>query len=130
MHYLGQDEPVYYSGGSAVILTHEAMKRLGDRTLRNEDIWSKPEYGSTDDVRITQVLAKVGVSTVDTRTDTGKHQFLALGISGERSLETPAAPSLLRLRNFSRDAVTGPQCCSPRWIGSHYAEDYGKRWES
>eukprot|EP00730_Choanoeca_flexa_P012081 TRINITY_DN318_c0_g1_i1.p1 TRINITY_DN318_c0_g1~~TRINITY_DN318_c0_g1_i1.p1 ORF type:complete len:563 (+),score=110.18 TRINITY_DN318_c0_g1_i1:129-1817(+) len=126
-HYGGRDKPLYYSGGSTIILTHEAMKRLGEGTKsRGDAIWPKPDTGQAEDLRISQVLDFVGVKTADTRTKDGKHQFLALGVNNERNLKEPADRSTAKLWfwKYSKDAVAGPGCCSNKWVASHYTKDY------
>eukprot|EP00045_Choanoeca_perplexa_P005563 m.46963 g.46963 ORF g.46963 m.46963 type:complete len:561 (+) comp13186_c0_seq2:119-1801(+) len=126
-HYGGRDKPLYYSGGSTIILTHEAMKRLGEGTKsRGDAIWPKPDVGQAEDLRISQVLDYVGVKTADTRTPEGQHQFMALGINNERTLKEPEDRSTAKLWfwKYSRDAVAGPKCCTNKWIASHYTKDY------
>jgi hypothetical protein len=104
------------------------MKRLGEGTKsRGDAIWPKPDIGQAEDLRISQVLEYVGVKTADTRTAEGQHQFMALGINNERTLKEPEDRSTAKLWfwKYSRDAVAGPECCTNKWIASHYTKDYG-----
>jgi glycoprotein-N-acetylgalactosamine 3-beta-galactosyltransferase len=64
-------------------------------------------------------LQRVGILTEDTRDADGRARFISLGLSAERVLSR-TKDSQHWFWKYEAAAKEGKQCCSKRWIGTHY----------
>ncbi len=71
-------------------------------------------------MEIADSLGRLGIPTTDTRDADGRHRFLGIGIDSERMSTRKDMPDFWLWR-YSPDAREGKQCCSTRFVASHYA---------
>lgn len=118
LHLSGKDDShSYYSGGAGIILSRDAVRRLGERAAVDANVWEGPLSGP-EDYLTSRTLRKVGVNTMDTR-DGNKQRFISLGLDAEHNLRRANTPTLWFWK-FSKDAVEGMDCCSTHWVTTHY----------
>jgi glycoprotein-N-acetylgalactosamine 3-beta-galactosyltransferase len=70
-------------------------------------------------VEIALSLSRIGIFTEDTHDEEGRARFLTLGLTFERGL-TREKNKDHWLWHFDQQAREGRECCSKRWIGTHY----------
>eukprot|EP00039_Didymoeca_costata_P013003 m.191595 g.191595 ORF g.191595 m.191595 type:complete len:561 (+) comp15647_c0_seq4:210-1892(+) len=110
----------YYAGGSGIILSQAALKKLGDaaKTPGNYwKIWGKEKNGP-EDLLTGRALARVDIDTQFNVDENGAQLFLPLG--GNFEFNAKRMPKSFWFWKLSIDARAGPTCCSPHWIGVHY----------
>eukprot|EP00050_Salpingoeca_kvevrii_P000166 m.143104 g.143104 ORF g.143104 m.143104 type:complete len:689 (-) comp10047_c0_seq1:110-2176(-) len=121
-HYLGRAlharRGVFYSGGAGNILSHEALRILGEAAIKDIDTFADHDTFA-DDLELARTLLKLGIPTEDTTDDEGRQRFFALGINSERTLSPDLEPTHWWWR-YAPDHKTGLACCSKRWIVNHY----------
>lgn len=98
-----------------------AVSCLTCRAEKDAALWEGPLEGP-EDYLTSRTLRKVGVLTADTRDSDGRHQFLSLGLDPEHTYSRANHPTLW-LWKFSKDVREGMDCCSARWITTHYISD-------
>lgn len=113
----GDDTHSYYSGGAGIILSKEAVRRLGDAALKDPSVWAGP-IGGAEDYLTSQTLRKVGVFTQDTRAPDGQ-RFMLLGSEPEHTYVKETSKDFW-MWTFSKDAQEGAKCCSKHWVADHY----------
>jgi glycoprotein-N-acetylgalactosamine 3-beta-galactosyltransferase len=120
LHFGGGDDErlAYYSGGAGHVLSRGALQKLGAAIISGAVAWAGP-WDAPEDYALGQTLHAIGIHTVDTRDQSGAHRFLTLGIGTEVVAER-SQKDVTWYWSFSRDAREGPDCCSRRWITSHY----------
>jgi hypothetical protein len=64
-------------------------------------------------------MQRVGVHTVDTRDGAGANRFMVLSVAAERQMKR-AKNDVPWYWTHTVGAREGADCCSPRWITSHY----------
>jgi glycoprotein-N-acetylgalactosamine 3-beta-galactosyltransferase len=65
-------------------------------------------------------MERIGVPTVDTRDADGRHRFLGIGVDNERMSFRSKEPDFWFWK-YSREAREGRECCSLRYVATHYA---------
>ena len=112
----------FMSGGSGIVLSREALRRLINIGFRQRLEACELESGQIDDLILSKCLEAVGVKAGDTRDPRGKETFLPL--SPESLLN-----DLLDKNHWyhtyayykESDAITGShECCSRSPIAFHY----------
>ena len=71
-------------------------------------------------VEIAAAMARIGIDTIDTRDREGRHQFLGIGVDNERMSFRSKDPTFWFWK-YSLDAKEGKECCSKKFVSSHYA---------
>ena len=71
-------------------------------------------------VEIAASMARIGINTTDTRDEEGRHRFLGIGLENERMSFRKLRPDFWFWK-YSEDAREGLDCCSSRFVASHYA---------
>eukprot|EP00048_Salpingoeca_helianthica_P023388 m.1272 g.1272 ORF g.1272 m.1272 type:complete len:398 (+) comp860_c0_seq1:2-1195(+) len=126
-HFLGRrfyspdSDAYFYGGGSGTMLSQEALRRLGTAVAHdtNDTIFS-PYDTFADDLEIALTMARLGINTTDTRDKQGRNRFLGVGLDNERMTNKKTNPDFW-LWKYSADAREGRECCSTRFVSSHYA---------
>jgi glycoprotein-N-acetylgalactosamine 3-beta-galactosyltransferase len=98
------------------------MKRLGAAMKFNRSLLANFDTFA-DDLEISLVLKKIGVPSVGNTDKNGRQLFLTLGVDFERLLTKRSEPGHWLWR-FGPGSREGRQCCSTRWISSHYTSPY------
>eukprot|EP00730_Choanoeca_flexa_P018771 TRINITY_DN9148_c0_g1_i1.p1 TRINITY_DN9148_c0_g1~~TRINITY_DN9148_c0_g1_i1.p1 ORF type:complete len:506 (+),score=92.62 TRINITY_DN9148_c0_g1_i1:47-1564(+) len=115
---------LYYSGGSGTILSRGALKLLGKALVdKSPDIFS-PHPTFADDLELGVSMLKLGVVAKPWLDDKGRHLFLGLGLEEERTLKRDV-DSGHWLMEYDKQFKGGSECCSTRWLGTHYVD-----WEA
>eukprot|EP00050_Salpingoeca_kvevrii_P015901 m.50997 g.50997 ORF g.50997 m.50997 type:complete len:707 (+) comp6579_c0_seq1:276-2396(+) len=124
-HYLGRTmvaqpaDAKFYGGGAGNIMSHKALEILGNTVIKEPDIFA--DYNTfSDDVEIALSLLDAGVPTEDTRDEELRERFFPLGVDRERDLRKEKFPDHWYWRYSLYPAREGLECCSKRWIVSHY----------
>ncbi len=65
-------------------------------------------------------LGRIGINTTDTRDSEGRQQFLGVGLENERMTFKSLNPTFWLWR-YSPEAKEGRDCCSTKFVSSHYA---------
>jgi glycoprotein-N-acetylgalactosamine 3-beta-galactosyltransferase len=71
-------------------------------------------------VEIAAALERVGINTTDTRDSEGRQRFLGIGVDNERMSTRKQRPDFWLWR-YSPEAKEGRECCSKKFVSSHYA---------
>ncbi len=86
LHLYGNAQRSYYSGGAGIILSKEALRRLGTAVLANPGAWRGRDNGP-EDLYTTDSLRPLGVETESTVDEKDRQLFFTLGIRTERSFK-------------------------------------------
>eukprot|EP00039_Didymoeca_costata_P000799 m.47309 g.47309 ORF g.47309 m.47309 type:complete len:559 (+) comp10479_c0_seq2:99-1775(+) len=113
----GRPARSYYSGGSGIVMSREALRLLGNAVLYDPLTWGKQEKGP-EDILTADAMRRIHILPEDTKDSHGRQFFLPLGPGAERNRKF-ADPSFWFYR-WSRDARVGKECCSEKWIAGHY----------
>lgn len=115
-HLMGDSTRQYYSGGAGIVLSKEALRRLGSKVKADKNFWAGSPTGP-EDLHTSDTLKKVGVMAQPSVDETGAQLFMTLGVRSERRGRRD--PTFWYWK-YSPDAREGPQCCSDHWISTHY----------
>ncbi len=94
------------------------MRLLGEAISKNRSLFS-PFDTFADDLEISLTLKQIGVPAVYTHDADGRQLFMTLGVDYERTMVRAADPKHWYWA-FVPGATEGRECCSKRWIASHY----------
>jgi glycoprotein-N-acetylgalactosamine 3-beta-galactosyltransferase len=110
----------YYSGGSGIILSKEALLRMGNAFPDAEaDGWSGGPRGTGPEDLLTSVsLAPLGVKTVEAVDKHGRQLFFPMGLDHEWF--APQRDENAWFYRYSKVAKVGRECCSDDWVSVHY----------
>lgn len=122
----GQFEYVnaFVSGGSGMLLSQEAVRRLKKAT--QEDPFNyPPPHNAPADKHTSLALNRVGagVKTRDSRDSKGRQYFITIGLEAEYRLTRASDPGSW-LWTYSNDTREGDACCAKDWIGTHYIREF------
>ncbi|EDQ86224.1 uncharacterized protein MONBRDRAFT_11105 [Monosiga brevicollis MX1] len=134
----------YYSGGSGTILTQATLGRLGralqdhearhgaevagdeveEGELVDDDAARDPIHNFdtfADDMELGRVLEQLGIPVKQWSDAAGRRLFLGLGLDDERLMSRERDPHAW-LWSYDQSAKHGRECCSPKWVGTHYLD--------
>ena len=80
-------------------------------------LWAEPDKGP-EDVNTADVLKKLGIPTEPSVDANGRQLFLPLGPHFEWNRKRHEYN--FWFSRYSPEAQLGPDCCSERWVASHY----------
>lgn len=123
LQYGGQNgaEQTFVSGGSGMLLSRAAVQRMGERLVEDPAVWAGPINGPAD-LLTSRTLFKVQVPVLDTRDTGGRHRFITIGLEAEHTLFRQKTPDMWLFR-YSNDTRDGHDCCSLRWVATHYVKE-------
>lgn len=78
-------------------------------------------------MEIASAMARIGIPTVDTSDAEGRHRFLGIGVDNERMSFRKKDPDFWFWK-YSPDAREGPQCCSKKYVATHYSQPDNMRY--
>eukprot|EP00056_Hartaetosiga_gracilis_P000870 m.41024 g.41024 ORF g.41024 m.41024 type:complete len:431 (+) comp10394_c0_seq1:168-1460(+) len=120
----------FYSGGPGTVLSRGTLQRLGEAVVENRkqlngangsDVQPifNPWNTFADDMELGISLSRVGVELKEALDDEGRNLFMTLGLEAERMMRRADDPTFWYW-DYCPTAKEGRQCCSSRWIGTHY----------
>jgi glycoprotein-N-acetylgalactosamine 3-beta-galactosyltransferase len=112
------NEHLYVSGGSGLLMNRFTLGKLRSAIEKDSNAWAGPSTGPAD-LLMSRTLNKLGAFPKDTRDVEGRHVFIGLGLEMEYGSTRAKSPDLWFWK-YSPDARDGKECCSKRWITSHY----------
>ncbi|EGD74071.1 hypothetical protein PTSG_05763 [Salpingoeca rosetta] len=126
LHYFGryflghfnEKRVPFYSGGSGTILSRGALRKLGRAVSQGKPIFN--DWNTfADDMELGISMKRIGVPAVESLDAEGRNLFIALGLDAERSARKSDDPNNWYWK-YCPTAKEGKECCSTRWLGTHY----------
>eukprot|EP00035_Acanthoeca_spectabilis_P026717 m.463945 g.463945 ORF g.463945 m.463945 type:complete len:505 (-) comp23235_c0_seq1:81-1595(-) len=114
----GRPARTYVSGGSGIILSRGALAALGEAVnATNGSVWG-PKLHGPEDLQTADTLKTLGITPGRALDSKGRQLFLPLGPQYEWGRSKKDKPTWFD--KYTVDTKPGPECCSERWIASHY----------
>jgi hypothetical protein len=76
------------------------------------------------DMELGITMARIGIPAIEMIDEQGGQQFISLGLDSERSIRRKDGPDNW-FWVYSPTAKEGADCCSDRWVGTHYVTAAG-----
>eukprot|EP00048_Salpingoeca_helianthica_P000673 m.43245 g.43245 ORF g.43245 m.43245 type:complete len:553 (-) comp10751_c0_seq2:314-1972(-) len=123
LQYGGQPgaDNTFVSGGSGMLLSRAAVAEMGRRATEDPAIWAGPINGPAD-LLTSRTLHQIKIEALDTRDAQDRHRFITVGLEMEHTLFRAKQPEMW-LWSYSNDTKEGHDCCSPRWLATHYVKE-------
>eukprot|EP00056_Hartaetosiga_gracilis_P009552 m.137376 g.137376 ORF g.137376 m.137376 type:complete len:471 (+) comp13148_c0_seq32:17-1429(+) len=121
-------EVIYPSGGAGYVLSQASLRAVGENPKLLK------AGGAVEDMELARILRKLDIHIEDTRDSEGRERFLPFRLDQLRKHFTRVAYPTLWFWAYSYFyPKEGMQCCSKRWITSHYAYsstmyEYHQKW--
>eukprot|EP00043_Microstomoeca_roanoka_P028965 m.20307 g.20307 ORF g.20307 m.20307 type:complete len:542 (-) comp8852_c0_seq1:511-2136(-) len=110
----------FYSGGGGTLLNKAALDLLANAYTQHPDFFHDGDTFA-DDLEICATLKRMGLSTITSRDEQGRHVFLALGLEEERGV-TRARDGNHWIFVYDPEFKEGVNCCSKHWMVTHYID--------
>lgn len=113
----------YFSGGSGIILSKEAVRRMGtafNNSAEHEDWAGEPQGTGPEDLLTSKSLKPLGIGVQESMDNHGRQLFMPMGLDHEYF--APERDEKNWFYKYSKSAKAGPECCSEKWIASHYTK--------
>ena len=113
----------YLSGGSGIVVSRGGLDRIGAAFKSGDDErWPKAgrERGGVgpEDLYTSRALIGIGVPIANAVDAERRQLFLPLGVDSEYF--APKRDERNWFYKYSKEAKAGPECCSERWVATHY----------
>ena len=123
-HHFGRKfsmyKDAYYSGGSGIVLSKEALVRMGEAFPSAEDEgWAgSPRGTGPEDLLTSKSIKPLGVLAVESLDKNGRQLFFPMGL--EHEWFAPKRDEKAWFYRYSKVAKVGRECCSENWVAVHY----------
>ena len=123
-HHFGRKFSVYkdgyYSGGSGIVLSKEALIRMGEAfpTAESEGWAGAPRGTGPEDLLTSKSLKPLGVLAVEAVDKNDRQLFFPMGL--EHEWFAPKRDEKAWFYRYSKVAKVGRECCSENWVAVHY----------
>jgi glycoprotein-N-acetylgalactosamine 3-beta-galactosyltransferase len=123
-HHFGRKFSVYkdayYSGGSGIVLSKEALLRMGKAfpTAEAEGWAGAPRGTGPEDLLTSKSLAPLGVLAVEAVDKNDRQLFFPMGLEHEWFAKERDEKAWFY--RYSKVAKVGRECCSENWVAVHY----------
>ncbi len=111
-------EETFVSGGCGQLLSRASVRKMGSLVEENPNNWAAPINGPSD-LMTCRTLYAMGIHALDSRDEQLRHRFIVIGLDAEHTLTRKSYPTMW-LWTYSNETREGMDCCSDKWIATHY----------
>jgi len=99
------------------------VRRMGtafNNSAEHEDWAGEPQGTGPEDLLTSKSLKPLGIGVQESMDNHGRQLFMPMGLDHEYF--APERDEKNWFYKYSKSAKAGPECCSEKWIASHYTK--------